>query len=196
MTLAPICLGVALATARDTEISVEGACWATAGLCAAAGYQVLVKSTQDNLKVSSLQLLHHQAPQAAGLIFLVSPVFDDIEALLGMLKNAAGSLRWSGTPAEGEEEGAEGLLFWGGMVLLSCLLAFLVNLSTFLVIGRTSPVSYQVLGHLKLVVILLVGVTAYGESSSPTRLAGMAIALTGIVGYTVLKQGLGSGWEG
>lgn len=37
-------------------------------------------------------------------------------------------------------------MFWVGMVFLSCLLAFLVNLSTFLVIGRTSPVSYQVMG--------------------------------------------------
>ena len=51
MSLAPICLGVALATAGDTEVSMEGACWASAGLVAAAGYQVLVKSTQKNLKV-------------------------------------------------------------------------------------------------------------------------------------------------
>lgn len=92
-------------------------------------------------QVSSLQLLHHQAPQAAGLILLVSPVFDDAEALLSMLKNAVGSLRRSGPLGEGG--GAEELL-WVGMVFVSCLLAFLVNLSTFLVIGKTSPVSYQV----------------------------------------------------
>ena len=95
-------------------------------------------------QVSSLQLLHHQAPQAAGLILLASPVFDDTEAILGILKNTAGSLRRSGSPlSDVEEEMSEGF-FWVGMVLLSCLLAFLVNLSTFLVIGRTSPVSYQV----------------------------------------------------
>lgn len=52
---------------------------------------------------------------------------------------AAGGL--AGT-AEGEAGMAS--VFWAGMVLLSCLLAFLVNLSTFLVIGKTSPVSYQV----------------------------------------------------
>ena len=39
-------------------------------------------------------------------------------------------------------------------VFISSILAFLVNLSTFLVIGKTSPVSYQVLGHSKLVVII------------------------------------------
>lgn len=51
VTLVPICAGVALSTANDTEVSKEGAFWAVAGLLAAAGYQVLVKSTQENLKV-------------------------------------------------------------------------------------------------------------------------------------------------
>lgn len=51
VTLVPICGGVALATANDTEVSAEGAFWALAGLLAAAGYQILVKSTQDNLQV-------------------------------------------------------------------------------------------------------------------------------------------------
>lgn len=53
LTLVPICGGVALSTANDTEISMDGAFWALAGLLAAAGYQVLVKSTQENLKVRS-----------------------------------------------------------------------------------------------------------------------------------------------
>lgn len=52
------------------------------------------------------------------------------------------------------------------------------------------------LGHFKLVVILTAGVTVFGESASPWRLAGMALALSGIVGYTALKRGLGDGWEG
>lgn len=57
VTLVPICGGVALATANDTEVSVEGAFWALAGLLAAAGYQILVKSTQENLQVPVLSHL-------------------------------------------------------------------------------------------------------------------------------------------
>lgn len=53
----------------------------------------------------------------------------------------------------------------------------------------------QVLGHFKLVVILAAGVTMFGEHAEPLRLLGMAVALAGIVGYTTLKQSLGSGWE-
>lgn len=54
VTLVPICAGVALSTASDTEVSTDGAFWAVAGLLAAAGYQILVKSTQENLKVRSV----------------------------------------------------------------------------------------------------------------------------------------------
>lgn len=57
----------------------------------------------------------------------------------GVVASAAGA-----AVAAAAASGGAGL-FWGGAVLLSCLLAFLVNLSTFLVIGRTSPVSYQVM---------------------------------------------------
>ncbi|CAN0464253.1 unnamed protein product, partial [Ectocarpus sp. 12 AP-2014] len=158
VTLVPICGGVALATANDTEVSAEGALWALAGLLAAAGYQILVKSTQDNLQVSSLQLLHHQAPQAAVLILMVAPFFDDTGELFAMMIrtfSAAEPPLWlhstpangSGTTAESGQTAGVGV-FWVGMVFLSCLLAFLVNLSTFLVIGRTSPVSYQVMGSM------------------------------------------------
>lgn len=56
MALAPICLGVALATTGDSDISIAGACWASAGLIAAAGYQVSVKSTQNSLKVRFFSL--------------------------------------------------------------------------------------------------------------------------------------------
>ena len=42
-------------------------------------------------------------------------------------------------------EGVSPLLI--SVTFLSSILAFLVNLSIFLVIGKTSPVSYNVLGH-------------------------------------------------
>lgn len=70
-----------------------------------------------------------------------------------------------------------------GWVILSALLAFLVNLSLFLVIGRTSPVSYNVLGHTKLCVILLGGYLLFGDAASPKNLVGVACALIGIFWY-------------
>lgn len=84
-------------------------------------------------QVSALQLLHYQAPQAAVLTLLVSPFFDETERVLILcLKALANPSYWTE------------VVDWAGIVVLSCLLAFLVNLSSFLVIGRTSPVSFQV----------------------------------------------------
>lgn len=108
-------------------------------------------------QVSSLQLLHHQAPQAALLILAVSPFFDDTVGLLAMVCSMAQPSRWlrCTLPDEGDGVAAAAVtaarveatssMLWAGVVFLSCLLAFLVNLSTFLVIERTSPISYQVM---------------------------------------------------
>ena len=72
-------------------------------------------------------------------------------------------------------------------VLLSALLAFVVNLSIFLVIGNTSPVSYNVLGHFKLCVIIASGFLLFGDSLTPKVALGVLITLVGIVYYTKLK---------
>lgn len=60
----------------------------------------------------------------------------------------------------------------------------------------TRSLTQQVLGHFKLVVILAAGITMFKEEAEAMRLLGMALALAGIIGYTSLKRGLGSGWEG
>lgn len=44
---------------------------------------------------------------------------------------------------------------------LSCVLALGVNISNYLVLGKTSPLTYQVLGHLKTVLILVLGFTVF-----------------------------------
>ena len=40
-------------------------------------------------------------------------------------------------------------------IALSCIFAIGVNVSNYLVIGKTSPLTYQVLGHLKTVLIIV-----------------------------------------
>merc|ERR1719242_246576 len=70
---------------------------------------------------------------------------------------------------------------------ISCCFAFCVNLSIFLVIGRTSPISYNVLGHCKLIVILSFGILFFGDDTNTWRLTGMVLAVIGIVSYTHIK---------
>ena len=47
------------------------------------------------------------------------------------------------------------------LLVLSCVFALGVNISNYLVLGKTSPLTYQVLGHLKTVLILILGFTVF-----------------------------------
>ena len=75
----------------------------------------------------------------------------------------------------------------GQVLFFSCFLAFCVNLSIFLVVGQTSPISYNVLGHCKLIIILTFGILYFGEECSVARAIGMVLAVVGIMAYTHLK---------
>lgn len=59
-----------------------------------------------------------------------------------------------------------------------------VNFSTFLVIGKTSPVTYQVLGHLKTCLVLAFGYVLLHDPFSWRNILGILIAVVGMVLYS------------
>lgn len=71
-----------------------------------------------------------------------------------------------------------------GFILLSCLIAVSVNFSTFLVIGKTSPVTYQVLGHLKTCLVLAFGYTLLHDPFTSRNIIGILIAIVGMGLYS------------
>lgn len=69
-------------------------------------------------------------------------------------------------------------------IVLSCLISVSVNFSTFLVIGKTSPVTYQVLGHLKTCLVLAFGYVLLHDPFSWRNILGIMVALVGMVLYS------------
>lgn len=67
---------------------------------------------------------------------------------------------------------------------MSCLIAVSVNFSTFLVIGKTSPVTYQVLGHLKTCLVLGFGYTLLHDPFTERNIIGITIAVFGMGLYS------------
>lgn len=163
LTLIPICLGVVLATVSSIDLNVKGFFPGTCGILATSVYQIWVKTEQKRLQVSSEQLLFYQAPISVCLLLPFALYLEGI--------NPMSSLNWNN-------------LTW---ISLSALLAFLVNLSIFLVIGKTSPVAYNVLGHAKLCVILLSGYILFGEVCTVENFVGVVLAISGIVAFTHLS---------
>ncbi|KAG5515515.1 hypothetical protein RHGRI_036524 [Rhododendron griersonianum] len=71
-----------------------------------------------------------------------------------------------------------------GFIILSCVIAVFVNFSTFLVIGKTSPVTYQVLGHLKTCLVLGFGYTLLHDPFTSRNILGILVAILGMVLYS------------
>lgn len=182
LTLIPTIAGVFVANANDMEFNVMGTVFAGLGIVSTSMYQLLVKSKQQDLKtpkgekINSFQLLYHQAPLSALMVLSVCPFFDDLWSEQGLYNYV-----WTQETVV--------------LILISCCLAFCVNLSIFLVIGKTSPISYNVLGHFKMVLIFVGGFLWLHEDANNKRVAGTVLASIGIASYAYLKLYLENRWD-
>ena len=162
-----VCAGVALATITDPQLIAGDGNGALVGLLVGAGaiaattaYQIWAGTKQRELGAGSMQLLDQYAPLAAGmlsgLVLLREPlgspgqVPSDPDTLLGFPYSPAAVVA----------------------IAVSAGLGLLVSLSTFLVIGATSSLTYNVVGHVKTVIILGGGCLFFGDEMPPKKLAG------------------------
>jgi solute carrier family 35 protein E3 len=168
------CVGVVIGTVTDTEANFIGTVVALSALAITSMYQIWVGTKQKELECNPYQLLYWQAPISALLLVPCVPILD--LWLPDKDPNA---------PPKSFEMPTTGTM---GAIFVSSCLAFLVNLSIFLVIGKTSPVTYNVLGHFKLCVILSLGFLFFGNPIDYRNLTGIAVTLAGVFWYTHLKQ--------
>lgn len=68
-------------------------------------------------------------------------------------------------------------------IVVSCIIAVCVNFSSFLVLGKCDAVTYQVLGHLKTMLILLMGFMVLKNPATARNIGGIVIALVGMIAY-------------
>ena len=73
------------------------------------------------------------------------------------------------------------------LILFSAFLAFLVNLTTFLIIGKTSPITFNVIGHFKLCLVLFVGFLIFQTPTNKNQILGILITIMGICLYSIIK---------
>ncbi|XP_043743630.1 solute carrier family 35 member E3 isoform X7 [Cervus elaphus] len=127
LTLIPITLGVILNSYYDVKFNFLGTVFAALGVLVTSLYQVWVGAKQHELQVNSMQLLYYQAPMSSAMLVVAVPFFEPVFAEGGIFGP------WS----------VSALL----MVLLSGVIAFMVNLSIYWIIGNTSPVTAPLLAH-------------------------------------------------
>lgn len=170
LSLVPVCVGVILTTVTDFRLNVTGTLYAVAGVIVTSFYQIWSGTLQRSLDCNALQLQTYVAPLAAMFILPLMPLLDmyDVNDLHSIwyynwtLRNAC-------------------------VIAVTGFFGFLVNVSIFLVIGRSSAVSYNILGHCKTVVVLLSDFVLFGRPKSFKSSVGIVLTLVGVFWYTSLK---------
>ncbi|KAI3956631.1 hypothetical protein MKW92_034360 [Papaver armeniacum] len=164
-SLSILLLGVGIATVTDLQLNTLGSILSLLAVLTTCIAQIITNTIQKKFKVSSTQLLYQSCPYQAATLFITGPFLD------AFLTNQ-NVFAFKYTP--------QVLVF----IVLSCLISVSVNFSTFLVIGKTSPVTYQVLGHLKTCLVLGFGYILLRDPFSWRNITGIFVALVGMLLYS------------
>ncbi|KAH7938133.1 hypothetical protein HPB49_020721 [Dermacentor silvarum] len=168
LTLVPLTLGVYLSIYYDIRFNILGTCYALAGVVVTSLYQVWVGEKQKEFQVNSMQLLFYQAPLSALMLMVLVPLIEPPWAPGGFLYQSWSQLHLM-------------------LVLMTGVVAFLVNLSIYWIIGNTSAVTYNVVGHLKLMLVLVGGFLVFQDPIHTEQAIGIVLTLAGVLLYTYIK---------
>ncbi|XP_015187521.1 PREDICTED: solute carrier family 35 member E3-like [Polistes dominula] len=166
LTLIPIIIGVIMNFYYDIQFNVIGTVYATLGVFVTSLYQVLINRKQKEFQMDPMQLLYYQAPLSAIMLLIVVPLLEPVGQTL--------SYNWT---------------FWDiFMVISSGIVAFFVNLTSYWIIGQTSPLTYNMVGHSKFCLLLLGGAIVFHETLAMNQVIGITLTLTGIILYAHVKM--------
>ncbi|KAK4946397.1 hypothetical protein LTR10_014595 [Elasticomyces elasticus] len=158
------CVGVGLVSAKSFTANAIGCIVAAAAFTVTAFYQVWIGKKIEDLKVSPPQLLLNQAPVAVLLLILIAPFVDTLPDFRIIPSNVLYTL------------------------FLSGLVASLLNLSQFFIIGRTSAVTFNVVSQVKTILIIGLSWISGHKHLSLVDIIGVLFALGGAAAYTHISR--------
>lgn len=168
--LTTMCIGVFITGTTDFKLNMVGTMYALANVVCTSMYQIWCGSLQKSLDANPLQLQLYIAPLSALTIIPLLPIFDNYR-----LSSPESIFHFIPTRSS-----VAAILFTG-------VLALCVNVSIFLIIGKTSAVTYNVVGNAKTAFLFMIDFMVFGRPFVPTNVLGMTVTLAGVVWYTQLK---------
>ena len=160
-----VLLGVGVATVSDLEMNPAGTVAAIVGVVSTSAQQILVAHLQKKHNVTSNFLLAKTSPYMAGSMLLFGPALDEL-----ITGKWVFDYEWSSVATFA--------------LLVSCFFAVLVNVSSFLCIGRFSAVSFQVIGHVKTCLVFFFGWVIFAAPITSRNVLGCALAVVGMIYYS------------
>lgn len=165
MAVTVVVVGVGVCTVTDVKVNAKGFLCALVAILCTSLQQISIGSLQRKYTIGSFELLSKTAPIQALSLLTVGPFIDYCLTSRSLLKYnyTFGAFCF---------------------ILLSCSLAVFCNISQYLCIGRFSAVSFQVLGHMKTVCVLILGWLLFDSEMTLKNISGMVLAIVGMVVYS------------
>lgn len=162
-----IVCGVALASLGEIDFSLAGFLFQIGGIVFEAMRLVMIQVllSGDTQKMDPLLSLYYYAPVCAVMNVII----------------AIGSEANSFNPADLAKAGY-------GLLLLNAIVAFMLNVSSVFLIGKTSGLVMTLTGILKNILLVIISVLIWHTAISWLQFLGYFIALAGLVYYSV-------GWD-
>eukprot|EP00270_Netrium_digitus_P007771 TRINITY_DN2283_c0_g1_i1.p1 TRINITY_DN2283_c0_g1~~TRINITY_DN2283_c0_g1_i1.p1 ORF type:complete len:262 (+),score=60.63 TRINITY_DN2283_c0_g1_i1:349-1134(+) len=160
-----VMIGVGVCNITDVSVKLTGFIWSCIAVVATTLQQIYVGSLQRKYGIGSFDLLSMTSPIQACCLIFAGPFCDYFLTNKNVVNYP---FTWASS----------------GCILLSCFLALLVNTSTYLCIGKFSAVSFQVLGHMKTLCVLILGWVFFDSGMTVKNIGGMVIAVIGMIMYS------------
>ena len=195
--------GVGVATVTDVQLRPLGLVYGALAVLTTAVFQIWQGTKQKEFEISGTQLQAAVAPwqtvQALVAAALTEGVclkpqspthaFDYGAYRLFEDKVCPKTVPVFVREAAASDDGVRTL----GLVLATCFLALAVNFCSFGLIGRTSPITFQVVGHLKTCLVLVGGYVLFASKQQDphqlqNNIIGVSVAMVGCVLYGHLKH--------
>jgi len=184
--------GVGYATVTDVSLNYEGLVAAIAAILVTSVHQIRLGTVQASYKIQSYRMMLEIAlplVYASGVSALLFEILDFQTMTLNLqlvnhIKNVMNTREVV-------------------VIFISCLAAVIVQLSTLTMIKATSAVTYQIVGHTKTCLIIVIGYLLFPSTSSSRtskasnssgsihvwkHVIGICVALTGTIMYSYFKH--------
>ncbi|XP_008777067.1 UDP-rhamnose/UDP-galactose transporter 6-like isoform X2 [Phoenix dactylifera] len=165
LSIVVVLIGVAVCTVTDVSVNTRGLIAAMIAVWSTSLQQYYVHFLQRNYSLGSFNLLGHTAPAQAAALLILGPFLD----------------YWlTNKRVDAFDYNVSAVFF----IILSCTIAVGTNLSQFICIGRFTAVSFQVLGHMKTILVLVLGFIFFGKEGLNLHVVlGMILAVVGMIWY-------------
>jgi len=162
-SIAIMLYGMYLVISEEIQYNSTGLFWAVVGTLTTSFTQVFFSTLKKDLGLDSMQLLFHTSPWLAFCSFLSIPLLEKAEELT-------------------EFKLTDALIY---NLIFSSVIAAGYNITNYLVLSEMTPLTYNILGHFKTIVIIICGIRIFSMVPSTSMILGTLIAIIGVFLYSI-----------